>query len=390
MPLPRLHIYSAQTLAQLPWPEGDFALRQMLSALLEQGPEALIQNADVTVLLLAGAGQVFPITLPPLQASEARSYVCSPTSHYLHYARVELELELAAQPRLKALCHGLLNALEIVLQPLQMEAVVYVNNWLLSTNLYPNLPTAQIPELVAEMHQTLLQRFPNRALVFRSVNLELCQDWYRALQTLGYEAVFSRQVYLLDAGTGAYRRKKSVKEDRRRLRHAPYVWSTADRLQADEIPRLKALYDQLYLDKYSQLNPRFTLAFFEQALRENWFEIQVLRQLDSGRIDAVIGFFVRDGVMTTPLVGYDRGLPETVGLYRLLSLRLLEIAEARHWVFNLSSGAAAFKRHRGATACMEYNLVYSRHLPLRQRLLWQGLARLTHRVVEPLMQKYEL
>ena len=69
--------------------------------------------------------------------------------------------------------------------------------------------------------------------------------------------------------------------------------------------------------------------------------------------------------MTTPLIGYDRSLPAETGLYRLISYHLTEEAAARGLILHQSSGAAAFKRHRGSVAGMEYSFVYDRHLPLR-------------------------
>ena len=109
-----------------------------------------------------------------------------------------------------------------------------------------------------------------------------------------------------------------------------------------------------------------------------------------GRIDGVLGFVERNGVMTTPLIGYDRSVDAAAGLYRLISLKLVEQAAARGLILHQSSGAAAFKRHRGSTASMEYNLIYDRHLAPRYRLPWQLLEALSRAVIMPVMRRYGL
>ena len=108
------------------------------------------------------------------------------------------------------------------------------------------------------------------------------------------------------------------------------------------------------------------------------------------QIDGVLGFVERNGVMTTPLIGYDRSVDAAAGLYRLISLKLVEQAAERGLILHQSSGAAAFKRHRGSTASMEYNLVYDRHLAPRCRLPWQLLAALSRVVIMPMMRRYGL
>lgn len=94
--------------------------------------------------------------------------------------------------------------------------------------------------------------------------------------------------------------------------------------------------------------------------------------------------------MTTPLFGYDTSLPQQLGLYRMLSARLIEIACERRVLLHESSGAAQFKRNRGAEAEIEYTAVQVGHLPLRRRLPWTALADLLTKIGVPLLRKYKL
>lgn len=68
----------------------------------------------------------------------------------------------------------------------------------------------------------------------------------------------------------------------------------------------------------------------------------------SGWIDGFIAWYVRDGVMTASILGYDQRLPRELGLLRqLLAIQTAAAAE-RGLLLNLSAGSERFKRLRGA------------------------------------------
>jgi hypothetical protein len=90
----------------------------------------------------------------------------------------------------------------------------------------------------------------------------------------------------------------------------------------------------------------------------------------------VFASFGCEGVITTPILGYDLTLPTTLGLYRVLSLSLMQQAENLHVVLHQSSGAGEFKRCRGSQGNWEYNVVQCTHLSLWRRLGYKVLHRL--------------
>ena len=376
-------IYDRTTIATLPWPataNGDYA-RRVLEPLVVEGATPFIANVDGEVRALVVGDAVLPVVLTNGATQIKNSYVCSPTTHYIDYACREVELELTDRPLLRAVFPRLLRSLRPLLHWAEFERVVYVNNWLLSTNLYPAFDQAALPLL----RDKLIAAFPDRAIIFRSVCASLNADLGVRLAALGFRAVFSRQVYILDPRDGRFRQKKSFQKDRALARRTEYQW---DEATIDDIPRLKQLYDDLYIDKYSAYNPQFSQRFFVEALRAGWLTLMVLRR--NGRADGVLGFVERDGVMTTPLIGYDRSLPAEEGLYRLISLKLAEEAAARGNILHQSSGAAAFKRHRGSVPSTDYNYVYDHHLTPRRRLPWQLLESLTGSMIVPMMQRMGL
>ncbi len=380
-----LKIYDRATIDALPWPatpDGAYA-RRVLEPLVRHGPQHFIDNVQAEMRVLLVGNTVLPLVIADGMARH-NTYVCSPTSHYIRYALREVELELSNRPLLALAAKTLLRGFRPLLHWSRVERVVYVNNWLLSTNLYPPLSAV----MLAAIQHALADAFPQHALVFRPVNDGLNGALRDQLQRLGCRAVFSRQVYLLDPRDTSYTRKTSYRKDLSLAKRTPYRWVDREQQLTNHAERMHALYTDLYIRKYSPLNPQFNQRFMHAVIEHGWLQPFALQCDD--RIDGVLSFVERHGVMTAPLVGYDRNLPAETGLYRLISLKLIEEARERDVILNQSSGAAAFKRHRGAVPSMEYNLVYDQHLPPRMRLPWQVLELLTRHAIGPLMQRYEL
>lgn len=356
----------------------------VLQACLRYGFKPFVANAWGQLEVVDYAGILLPLVLPEVHPHN--SYVCSPMGHYVHYARRELELELANERVLKAGLDVLVQGLGAVFERLNFDRVVYVNNWLLSTNLYPDVSLEKLELL----HRALCERYPQRAIVFRSLNPVHHPSLMGRLKQLDYQPVFSRQVYLLDPQAGTHKRSSALKKDRRLARQSPYVWQGAEQIAVSDIPRLKHLYTQLYVKKYSPLNPQFTELFFREALQKRWLHLYVLRHRETHHIEAVVGYFKCKGIMTTPIIGYNPELPPQTGLYRLISLFLADEAERQGLLLHRSSGASHFKRLRGNQPVFEHNWVYTRHLPRAQRLPWQTLKTLSRGLIEPLMTHFEL
>ncbi len=381
-----ISIYTRQTIDRLPWPDtpnGDYA-RRLLGPLVCQGPRHLIANVDAEVQALLINNTVLPVVLGNTAPKVKNAYVCSPTTHYIDYAIREVEIELHNQRLARSVFPLALNMLRPLLHWSAFERVVFVNNWLLSTNLYPEVAE----DLLPAVRDALVRAFPDRTIIFRSVNDQLNARLKEQLGRLDFRPVFSRQVYILDPSDPSYKRKKSFQKDVSLARRTAYHWQDATQIRPEDIPRIKQLYDDLYLEKYSFYNPQFTEQFMSEALREQWLHFWILKRDE--RIDGVLGFVKRDGVMTAPLIGYDRSVDPGEGLYRLISLKLVEEAVRHGLILNQSSGASTFKQHRGSIPVMEYNMVYDHHLAPRYRLPWQLLDLLSRNVIAPMMRHYGL
>lgn len=354
---------------------------------VRDGADLCIGNLTTRMLLLEMGPWQLPVSVNDGAGRADNCYVVSPLTAYTGYARDELER--LQRPLLTVLLRPLINAVAGLLAGARIDRIVQVNNWLLSTNLYPS---DWHGEHLAELTTLLRQRFPDHALAFRSLNPASNGALIDALLGLGYVAIPSRQVYLFDGRAGensAWLRHRNCRHDARLLRHSPYRVEDGNALTDADFQRLEQLYNQLYLEKYSRLNPHYRAAWLQQGVAAGWLELRVLRN-DGGRIDGVAGWFASDTLLSAPIVGYDTALPQRTGLYRQLTRLCLQETAARRVVLNFSSGAARFKRLRGGQAQIEYSLVQIAHLPLRRRLVWYLLGFLLRRIGVPLMKRLKL
>lgn len=377
-------LYGPENIHEMIWPEEDNDQQtRLLASWMKNGITPYIDNIETRLYVLQSGHSLLPVTVNDEQY--ANSYVCSPYTHYITYAAEELK-ELKS-PKLEAMLRPLLKLMGAAAIRARINRVVCVNNWLLSTNLYPMLQPSQINEMTAG----LLKHFPDHAILFRSVNPRLYPEIYNALLANGYRMIGSRQVYLFQGSSPDELSSKArwlIRRDEKLVEKMGYEVVRGSQLAQQDAVRMCELYRLLYLEKYSHYNPAFNEQFFQLMLESGGLEFIVLRK--QGRIDAVLGYYVRNGIMTTPVFGYDTTLPQEVGLYRMLSVLLIREAQAKKLWLNQSSGAAEFKRNRGAVGEIEYTAVYDRHLPWSRKSVWTVLQTIINQVGIPLMQKRKL
>lgn len=338
---------------------------------LEQDIAGLIVNLRTRAGVIEHEGSVYPVTIN--ERPENNAYPCSLCAQYITYPLAEMELVKSFWLRMAAQIS--LHTLKLPLWLGEVDKVVQWNSWLLSTNLL----SAAVPSAVGDVTARLVRQFPQHAILLKNVNAREYPELLALLEKTGYELITSRQVYFFDGRKGDYLSKSTVKRDRKFLKEQTdyQPMEHADFTFAD-IPRVAELYRQLYLEKYSQLNPQYTEWFVAGCIRERWLELRGLRHV-SGRIDGVFGCFRLGGTTSTPFIGYDTRLPQETGLYRLLVTMLLTRVAEEKLLLNYSSGAGEFKRRRGAEPVIEFNAVYTRHLPMHRRAPFALLGALTNR-----------
>ena len=363
------------------WPMEAAYIRQFA----DTPSSALIRNAATTVRALSTGDALMPITVDASRPGNC--YVVSPAAAYTAYAR--FELQVLPQRWLRAGLNGLIAVLDKWLRRVRFDRTVHVNNWMLSTNLYGDWEGAGLADITAAM----IESFPDKAIVFRSLNPLSNGRLLELLARAGYLFLPSRQIYVQDARHGnghQFSKRRDSKQDSRLLARSGYRVSRPDSEQDSAVfDRLEYLYGQLYLDKYTRLNPQFTSQWLRNGCQDRWLNLFCLVSPE-GRIDGVAGMIRRGATTTTPVLGYDIELPQSLGMYRMLSWICTDEAIRNCLTLNCSAGAAAFKRSRGAAPYIEYSAAYVRHLDVERKLAWQVLNGLLNRFAAPLLRRYAL
>lgn len=376
-----VQLYGAAEVESIPWPDtadGDEA-RRYLTPFLRDGPTRYIRNADTNVYVLRVGDVALPVTAGDF--NPANSYVVSPYTHYITYGQEEF-VNLKNPPA-EALLRLLFKPLAAWFRRAAFDRAALANNWLLSTNLYS---AGLTPERAQAALRALADAFPDRAVIFRSVDRYAHPELAAALQQAGAALIFSRQVYYQEVGRRAVQRTHEFRSDLKLLQRTPYQVLSADQLSPADAERLVELYDDLYLRKYSRYNPQFTPEFIRLALAERLLTIKALAL--EGRIAAVLGYVTRGRYITAPLFGYATALPKQLGLYRMLTALTSLDALASGQGVHFSAGVGPFKRLRGGQAAIEYNAVFTAHLPAGRRRPWRFLQVLMDRLAVPLIQRY--
>jgi hypothetical protein len=364
-------------------PNARFSAQAATFAALHAGVATrnFVVNIDAEVETIEAGSLTLPVTIN--DPTQQNAWVCSPLTTYSRYAMEETR---RVAPRLLAgpLC-GVIGAADWWLTRAELDSAVSVNNWLLSTNLYPAANGLDFRAFAAAC-QT---RWPRHSVWFRSLNFAQHADWLHALAAAGFDLIPTRQVYLFrDMGHDASRHQ-NLRRDLQLLRTTPLTRVSHDDFNDADFEQSEALYAQLYLDKYSRLNPQYTAAFLKAWHRTGLLEFAGFRD-DAGVLRAVVGMFGQGSLLTAPIVGYDTSWPVSAGLYRLLMAHVLSTTRERDAVLNLSAGAAHFKRLRGGEPEIEYSAVLSRHLPAATRRTLCGLRMLTTTLGVPIMRRFQL
>jgi hypothetical protein len=358
------------------WPAGAERERGYLQAFAQQGAPALIGNLRTRVLGMGCGDCVFPVTVNDAEYGDA--YVCLPHTAYALYAKAELGIVDAGAwtPALGLLA----DAAGGVMRAAAINRIVHLGNWMLSTNLHGGWAG----EGLSAMRAALTDAYPDHFIAIRSINGWSDAGLLDAVRADGWTLLPSRQIWVTDDLEHDWLPRRDTRRDLALLEHTPYRADELAALAPGDAERIAELYAMLYLGRYSRLNPAFTPAYVAMTHREKVFQYAGFRDAD-GVLAAVVGCFVRGGILTTPIVGYDTARPPGEGLYRLANVQFAQMAQALGARLNGSAGAASFKRNRGAKPVVEYMALYARHLSAPRRGVVAGVRQILERIAAPLM-----
>lgn len=368
-----MQLFDATTINQFVWPETEEArqIKAFWLPMMQEGVTAYIDNVETALYLLSVDQLLLPVTVNSREYHN--SYLIS-NYFPLQYLNERFSKKGHA-PWLRKLYAAAIHMGGAFLKGMKINKVVMVNNWLLTTNLYPQDVEKYIPALTHFLHT----RFPDHLLIFRSLNAQRCGGLLSALRAQRYRMVGSRYVYMYDpaqkatfSGKISYNHRK----DRSLIAEEGYEVVRGEQITAEELTRALALYRYVYVDRHTKYSPQYTEKFVQEAVRHRVLDLIGVRK--EGKLQGIFGCHERYGTLVIPFLGYavEEGIPNH--LYRILVILGIDEAERRGVILDNGSGADAPKKYRGMRPTAEYVAFYDNHLPLLRRLFWGMAERVMH------------
>lgn len=360
---------------------GNGIAQAYIDAFVREGSRAFIANLDTTVVARRWGEYLLPMTIN--HGEKAETFVCSPKVGYIDYPREELSRfpNRALVPALRAI----IGAMGGLLTLTDLDRIVHINNWMMSSN----HPLALDPSLARSQTEELTHLYPKHILAMRSLTRRYNTELIEALLSAGWVLLPSRQIFLVDDVPRECSPRRDTKRDAALWERGAFSYVESSDVSEADAARIVEIYNLLYLDKYSRLNPHYTARFVDMTQRIGMIRYLILRDAE-GVIQGFGGMYTSHGHATMPLIGYDTRMAREHGLYRLVFHAGLRFAASRGLHFNMSSGATSFKRSRGATAEMEFTAFHVRHLPRWRGLPFAALQWVAEHVGMPILRKYDL
>ncbi len=378
----KIEFFDSINIEEIIWPDNDNGqyAKDYFLPMMKEGTKKYISNIDAHIFILKINEQILPVIKSDPHLKNC--YVCSPYDQYIEYAIAELKTLNA--PPLEFLLKYLLKSLGLFFRLSSFNHVVYINNWFLSTNLYPELNFEELRQI----NDFVSKKFPNDIIIYRSLNRLTNSNLMDDLKALGGKEILSRQVYLTDPKNPTYKSHSNFKKDVFHLENSPLMIRDSSHIKSSDIEAILLRYNNLYIEKYTDLNPQFTYDYIKNGIDHHLFHFKLVE--NKGNIIAALGYFRRNGVMTTPILGFDTKAPKDHGLYRLLTMLLTRESERNQDILNRSAGAASFKSKRGAIPYIEYNYYFDENAKLLQKTSWAMLRLLLNSFGIRLLQFFKL
>ena len=259
-----VQLYDAKTIDSLEWPETEDAsyAKRFLEPMVKNGIPAYIDNIQTDVFALKVADHVLPVMVAT--ENYENSYICSPYGHYISLG--QQSTQLIGNPFFAKIVQKLVGGLGLGVRAGRINSVVYVNHWLAALDLYPGGFTT---ENLLAITAFLKERFPEHAIIFRSLTPVTNASLILSLVNLDYDLLASRYVFFTDTKNDAVFTTRILKSDLKLWRDSPYKICDESQISPDEFPQLLELYNRLYLDRPNlqpRYNQRYIQMLFEQRL----------------------------------------------------------------------------------------------------------------------------
>lgn len=313
---------------------------------------------------------------------ENNCYVVSPNGMIINYSKVELHK--INNPVLIFLMRMVINLFSSFLSFFKIDKIQTLNNYMLSTNFFSDSWKDTDVKLLVKM---AVKRYPDHTLAIRSINKTQNNEILNNLLRNGWIRIVTRQVYIFPSFN--LKKRDSVR-DLELLKSEKYIFTAPDINNIEHFKIAESLYNELYLQKYTQENIQYTALYMQKLCKENLLHLRLLLDVEQNKFVAVVGLIGDNITVTAPIVGYEIKRPSEDALYRRCLIYIIKYANDNNLFLNISSGAPSFKLNRGAVPEIEYMLINTQHLSLGRRILWSVLSLISLYVYKPILQKYKL
>jgi hypothetical protein len=382
---------------------------------------------------LSSFNNLLPVTETMANNSKHQSYITSFRAHYILYAADEIRLHVH-NIILKYIALFILFIIDLLIQCTRSDQCIFINNLLVSTNLYPSMNEIESNTMIEHEIQVLVQKYPQHAIIWKSLDeiatptlLTLLQ--HRPISNPGlplFSRVVNHLTFINSSSSVVWKRKalmsdmlvfervtgmertttKAIQKGTLSLNKAMEQLTTSTTttttsthelitLQPEHahdillMQRLQYLYECLYRIKYSKHNPAYTWQFFQHVIRKNLWEIVVARprqEQELHHIEGFMAFYSMGDFITAPAVGYVTSNSSN-SLYVVLQFYACLLAKSRNLNLNMSGGVAHYKRARGAKSVIEYSIVHCSHLPWWRQIFYRFLSFISRTIVVPIIKR---
>lgn len=354
--------------------------KKLCTIFKDRVPNSLIGNLDAHIFCEEDGN----VIISEVSDVVDNVYVVSLYSMMITYSKDELVKIDSRSQRLFA--STLIRIFEKLLLKMEIDKSLIINNYLLSTNFFSK---AVQNSSLAPLSQSLISQYPEHLQIIRCVNQAHNPQLFETLKKEDWRPLVSRQVYLFDSLERSMKHQ-NFKRDRKLLESSDFIFVKPDLEDITAFENAEALYNQLYLQKYSVHNVQFKALYLQELVRHKLIHLRLLLDVKKGLYVGVVGMMGEDGIITAPLVGYDTSTSPQDAHYRRIIAYILEYGLTRGYRVNLSSGAPEFKKLRGATAALEYMFIKSDHLSFGRRVLFKTLEQIANHFYGPLLKRLKL
>lgn len=295
------------------------------------------------------AGRDYDIAIPK---PNSNCWTMSLTNAIGPMMREEIKREM---PKFQGFFFSIIShVFEIFGKIFNVDKAIYLNHYGFSTCLYNPQELNEINSEIAKLQS----QYKDYAIIFRSIPKPFLEEL-----NFDFKAIPSRIIWMLkDAKIEWQNRRDSLRDVKITAQYGLENKTYIGKINPIKLKKCNQLYEELYIEKYTKYNPRFSFEFFNELVEKQILNIHTIEKNDE--VLAFCGTYFKNGQISSPLLGYEKS---QIPLYRaIMTLQPIE-AIKKNAALNLSGGAPIFKRNRGAKPLLEYYIIMDKHLPKWRR-----------------------